>query len=443
MARNNESTAPRSHARSVYLSASAAETRGRASRLVILSVLVVVLVAAVSVVVVLSLTQGAAKPSSTAKHPSPLTGSRDAIWHDTTLSANEQIVFSHSSPQTGYSCGTANATIAMHITHDGGMRWQPLTMDSPITGESCLLAIDETNPQQLAILTQITTPDPCQKTGCTPTPCAGACQPCMDYCPPPPRRTVTLLHSADGGHTWKDIGRLPNGVHFTQELAFAGSTLYAWTDTWPTLLAASVAGGPFRLIDLSAYFPASQQNNTSQAASAYSHLWPLHGQVFVPIPGGDFANHYILTADGGVTWSRRTFTLEGDPVELRPGSSLDGRTLMGERIHIGTGGHLVLSTDEGNTWHLSPTPLPDFTHYGQTQCFVSADGSFFWFNGFDATFGLGMYQAGAGATSWTKMLDAEQIQDISVDLVSYNADGHLAALWGRENRTTWVVLRLP
>lgn len=368
-------------------------------------------------------------------------GVRDGRWHGVGLSANAQIVFSRSAAQTAYSCDIVNKTIVMYVTHDGGMNWQPLTLATPVASETCILAVDETTPQQLALMTLVTKEDPCTMAACTPTPCVSACQSCVDLCTQPPQRTFTLYRSADGGVTWKSSGLLPNGVHFTPEIAFAGSTLYAWTDTWPTLLAVSVAGGAFQLINLSAYFPANQNDTAYQTYQTVIHLWPLRGQLYVPIPGGAYTNCYIVSNDGGVTWTRGAFTINGDPVVLRPNSGLDGRTLMGERIH--SFGHLVLSTDGGTTWQPAPAPYPDFSHLGLMQCYVTADGSFIWFNGFDPGFGLGVYRANAGATAWTKILDASQIQDISVDLASYDANGHVVALWGRKSREKWVVYRLP
>ncbi len=409
--------------------------RGMLLALLALAVIVVSVAALVSVM-------RAPATSSAVSHATSSTASGakgKTAWRDVGLSAGEQIVFSHSAPQTGYSCGVVNKTIVMHATHDGGMSWQPLPTAKPITSELCTLAVDDTNPQRLALLTRITMADPCLTNACTPTPCANACQPCIDYCPPPPQQTLALYRSTDGGGSWTRSTSLPYGVHSTLDIAFAGSTLYAWTGTWPTLLAASVADGPFRLIDLSAYYPPPPQNH-SDAYQGPEHLWPLRGQLYVPTPN-DVANTYIVTGDGGRSWTRRTFAMDSDPVVLRPASGLDGRTLMGERIH--EIGHLVLSTDGGSTWQAAPPPYPDFTHYGQTQCFVSADGSFVWFNGFDANFGLGVYVAKPGGTAWTKLVGASQIQDISVDLVSYDAAGHLAALWGRQNRTNWVVYQLP
>ncbi len=369
----------------------------------------------------------------------PTQGRDDGTWHDVGLSADDQIVFSRSAPQSGYSCRIANKTIVLHVSHDGGMSWQPLALATPIASETCILAVDETNPQQLALLTMVTKYDPCTATTCTPTPCAspGTCQTCMDLCLPPPQVTFTLYRSADGGMTWKSSGPLPNGVHFKPEIAFAGSTLYAWTDTWPTLLAVSVSGGAFQLINLGAYFPANQQDPAYTTYQVVTHLWPFRGQLYVPIPGGAYTNYYIVSNDGGVSWTRRAFTMDGDSVALRPNSGLDGRTLMGERIQVI--GYLVLSTDGGATWHPAPAPYPDFSHLGFMQCYVASDGSFIWFNGFDARVGLGVYRASAGATAWTKILDATQIQDISVDLVSYDATGHIVALWGRKSRTKWVV----
>jgi len=337
--------------------------------------LTTLVVIAVFAGVLLALMKAPSKPARHTLTPTATLSPRDAIWHDGGLSADEQIVFSHSAPQTAYSCGIANKSIVMHVTHNGGTSWQPLTFAPPIASESCALAVDDTNPQQLAIMTLVTKPDPCLTTPCTPTPSASACQPCIDYCPPPPQQTLTLYRFADGGVTWQRSASLPSGAHFTLDIAFAGATLYAWTDTWPTLLAASVEGGPFRLIDLSAYFPGSPNSGASLPLAVYTHLWPARGQLDVPIPGGDVENHYILTNDGGVSWTRGAFVMDGDPVVLRPGSDLDGRTLMGERIH-GTG-FLVLSVDGGSTWQPAPAPYPDFSHYGQTQAYVSADGSFY------------------------------------------------------------------
>jgi hypothetical protein len=387
-------------------------------------------------------------PSTSAPHTLSLaaTPSQPAgVWRDVGLSADEQIVFSRGAPQTAYSCGIAHNTIVMHVTHDGGMSWRSLTFFTPIAGDLCVLAVDDTNPQHLALMTRVTKPDPCLAAMCTPTPCADVCQTCIDYCPPPAQQTLTLYRSSDGGTTWQSSAPLPDGVHFTPEIAYVGATLYAWTDTWPALLASSVADGPFRLIDLSAYFPQPQSGSPSPPYQGATHLWPVRGQLYLPIPGGDvpggdLGNHYILSGDGGQSWTSGTFTMDGDPVVLRPGSGLDGRTLMGERIHMT--GFLVLSTDGGRTWQPSPAPYPDFSHYGLTQCYVAADGSFFWFNAFDANVGLGVFRAKAGATAWTKLLGAPQIQDISVDLASYDAAGHLVALWGRQSRAAWVVYRL-
>jgi hypothetical protein len=156
-----------------------------------------------------SWTPARAKTTLLVPPSTPTLASRDAIWHDVGLSADEQIVFSHSAHQTAYSCGIAHKTIVLHVSHDGDISWQPLALAEPIASESCTLAVDETNPQQLALMTVVTKPDPCLTTACTPTPCASACQPCMDYCPPPPQRTFTLYRSGDGGITWKSSSPLP------------------------------------------------------------------------------------------------------------------------------------------------------------------------------------------------------------------------------------------
>jgi photosystem II stability/assembly factor-like uncharacterized protein len=430
---NHEATGARTLERQGERAADRARAR-RSPRgpLLFLLPLVAVLVAAIGAVALSSLGDAAGHlsqaPGATATVPS-----RDTTWQDVGLGADDQIVFSRGDPRVGYSCGIENNTIMLHATRDGGMSWQPVPTAVPPASEICLLAVDDVTPQQLALLTVVSTPDPCLTTACTPTPCAGPCQPCIDYCAPPPQ--IALYRSADGGVTWKDAGALPEGAHFAREIAFAGGTLYAWTDTWPTLLAASVAGGPLRLVDLGAYFPAPQNGDATVAYGGSEYLHPLGGQLFVPIPTAGYANRYIVTGDGGASWTRRDFTLDGDPVELRTSSGLDGRTLMGERLH-GTG-FLALSTDGGITWHQSPAPYPDFTQSG-TQCYVSADDGFLWINP-----GQGVYRAGIGATSWTLFLDVAQMEDITIDLVSYDANGHLVALWGREGRTKWVVHRLP
>jgi hypothetical protein len=398
--------------------------------------LLAMLVAAIGMAALLSINDTAGHSSQAharAGGTTPTVASRDATWQDVGLSADEQIVFSRGDPRIGYSCGITNKVIVLHATRDGGTSWQPVPIAAPPASEICLLAVDDNDTQQLALLTVVSTPDPCLSAACTPTPCTGTCQPCIDYCAPPPQ--VAVYRSVDGGSTWKNAGVLPGGAHFAREIAFAGGTLFAWTDTWPTLLAASATGGPFRLLDLGAYYPAPPNGDAAVAYGGSDHLWPLRGELFVPIPTNGYANRYILTRDGGATWTRRDFTLDGDPVELRTSSGLDGQTLMGERLH-GTG-FLALSTDGGVTWQPSPAPYPDFSQSG-TQCYVSADGDFLWFKE-----SQGVYRAGVGAAAWAQLLDAAQIEDISIDLVSYDANGHLVALWGREGQMRWVVHRLP
>src|SRR5258706_971498 len=385
MRRDDERSYARSPARMVNHQPDRA-WRQTGQRGLVLALTTLVVIAAFAGVL-LALMKAPSRPALHTLPPTATLSPRDAIWHEVGLSADEQIVFSHSAPQTAYSCGVANKSIVMHVTHNGGTSWQPLTFATPIASEFCTLAVNETNPQQLAVMTLVTKPDPCLTTPCTPTPCASACQPCIDYCPPPPQQTLALYQSTDGGITWRSSAALPNGVHFTLTIAFAGATLYAWTDTWPTLLAASMEGGPLRLIDLRAYFPRPQNSGSSYPSQGSTQLWPVRGQLYVPIPGGNYENQYILTGDGGVSWTRGAFVMDGDPVVLRPASGLDGRTLIGERIH-GIG-HLVLSVDGCCTWHAAPAPYPDFSHFGQTQCYVAAEGSFYWFNGFDANVGLG------------------------------------------------------
>src|SRR5258705_3721663 len=238
MRRDDEGSYSRSPARMVnHQTDRTRRQTGQRGTIVALTALVVI---AAFAGVLLALMQAPSRPAVHTLPPTATLGPRDVTWNDVGLSADEQIVFSHSAPQTAYSCGIANKSIVMHVTHDGGTSWQPLTFTSPIASESCALAVDDTNPQQLAIMTLVTKPVPCLTTPCTPTPCASACQPCIDYCPPPPQQTLTLYRSADGGVTWQRSASLPSGVHFTLDIAFAGATLYAWTNTWPTLLAASV-----------------------------------------------------------------------------------------------------------------------------------------------------------------------------------------------------------
>ena len=276
------------------------------------------------------------RPPTGTSHATTTIPPRGGGWRDVSLDAGEQITFSTGNPLTGYACEVIGGTVALQVTHDGGTSWRPVIAATPIASEICLLAIDDLDPAQVALLARVTAPDPCQSTACTPTPCVGACQPCIDYCPPPPMQMTTLHLSADGGSTWHDAGALPTGVHFASDIAYAGGTLYAWTDTWPTLLAARSGDGPFQLVDLSAYFPAAADNNSYQPVGASTHLWPLRGQLFVPVPGSDFADRFIVTADGGTTWTRRDFAANGDPVDSareRPGwSHTHGRAAPRHRL---------------------------------------------------------------------------------------------------------------
>src|SRR5258705_30910 len=191
MRRDDEGSYSRSPARMVnHQTDRTRRQTGQRGTIVALTALVVI---AAFAGVLLALMQAPSRPAVHTLPPTATLGPRDVTWNDVGLNADEQIVFSHSAPQTAYSCGIANKSIVMHVTHNGGTSWQPLTFASPIASESCALAVDDTNPQQLAIMALVTKPDPCLTTPCTPTPCASACQPCIDYCPPTPSANVDPL----------------------------------------------------------------------------------------------------------------------------------------------------------------------------------------------------------------------------------------------------------
>src|SRR5260370_38940765 len=125
MRRDDEGSYARSPARMVnHQTDRARRQTGQRGTIVALTALVVI---AAFAGVLLALMKAPSKPALHTLPPTATLGTRDAIWHDVRLSANERFVFSHSAPQTAYNFGIAHRNIVMHYTHSVGASWQPFT----------------------------------------------------------------------------------------------------------------------------------------------------------------------------------------------------------------------------------------------------------------------------------------------------------------------------
>src|SRR5258708_19241045 len=150
MRRDDERSYARSPARMVNHQPDRA-WRQTGQRGLVLALTTLVVIAAFAGVL-LALMKAPSRPALHTLPPTVTLSPRDAIWHDVGLSADEQIVFSHSAPQTAYICGIANKSLVMPVTHTAGTSSPPLTFASPTSSQSLAFAHAHTTPHPLSYM---------------------------------------------------------------------------------------------------------------------------------------------------------------------------------------------------------------------------------------------------------------------------------------------------
>nr|MBA3827028.1 zf-HC2 domain-containing protein [Ktedonobacterales bacterium] len=247
------------------------------------------------------------------------------------------IAFGLSDPLTGYICaqtsGGQSNRMAVSVTHDGGGHWQSVTTSGPI-GVNCHLTVNATDPNDIAMQTSR----------------------CFNGCV-----FLRAFHSSDGGRTWHElvlpVGTDPNYTAVSQPV-FAGNALFFRATTpssYPPpgqdagrIFAVSVAGGPARWLDLSA-FPSVK--------TTYTPLYGFGQTLYVPTVVG---SQIILekTNDVGSTWTKVVEV--GNTSFPSIISASDGTTFY----DVNNASHVITSTDGGEHWAEVPA-MPTLDPNGQ------------------------------------------------------------------------------
>ena len=330
------------------------------------------------------------------------------------------MVFAPSAPGTAYLCGTPGNTdlnrqapVSLALSQDSGSAWQ--SWITSLRASFCVVDIDPTNAHDLLLEV---------------FPCISSSASCSGQ----------LFRSLDGGHSWDLVVFPPapagssSGPIEEFTVAWQGSTLFVSPSpagTEPqTLVAVSVAGGPFVWVNQKALFaglPAGSQIN-----NIYANTKAIYADFVGPSSSSTILTK--VSTNQGATWSVFQPQYQGNPVELvDQGVSLaDGHTLLGDVVtgQDATTGGYVTSTDGGATWRPLAAPpgdlrimglvsTPSGTYYAEM---TSANG--------EATAVTGVYRLTPGTSTWvlvgTLPLPSGSAGPLAV---SWDEQGQPLALW--------------
>jgi hypothetical protein len=332
------------------------------------------------------------------------------------------MVFAPSAPGTAYLCGTPGNTdpnrqapVSLALSQDAGSSWHSWT--TSLRAGMCVVDIDPTNAHDLLLEVW-----PCL---------SSASMPC----------SAQLFRSLDGGHTWQ-VAAFPPPPGYSsagpdlEDFAWAwqGSTLFvnlspAGTQS-QTLVAVSVADGPFAWVNQKALFAGLPEVSRLNSLSANT-VGVFVGFVAASSSGVG-TNLTKVSTDQGATWSVFQPQYQGKNVQLvdRGISLADDHTLLGE---VMTGqeadtGNYVTSPNGGATWMPLAAPpgslritglvsTPSGTYYGEL---TSPNG--------DATAVPGVYRLAPGKSTWA-LVGALPLTTGGPLAVSWDEQGHPLSLW--------------
>jgi hypothetical protein len=316
------------------------------------------------------------------------------------------IAIAPSAPAAIYTCGQQSPSngslvpLILGTSKDGARTWQAFS--TPAVGLFCDLTVNPMNPLDVLL---IASPD--------------------NTCSAP----SSLYRTFDGGAHWSHWSLPQAALSLCYQWAWAGSTLYlapflSNASTYQSL-AVSVAGQPFVWANLQSLFANIPSAPTiSELLGTTATLYALVGSQ----TDATACCWFMQSRDGGMSWERFAPTRQEQAVYLMR-ASLDGRTLLGQVVTSGKRAY-ARSTDGGATWSNLP-PLPTALIAGTMQ--VTPDGTVY--ADFDQNLSqapdaaqLGIYAAAPGVSSWAYITTAPPD---GVFVVSCDATGHPAALWGR------------
>ncbi len=300
----------------------------------------------------------------------------------------QDVTFAPSAPSTLFACGSAGrgGKLALGISHDGGKTWT--AQATSVTGQDCALSVSPSDRNHVALAVEQ---------------CQGVCA----------TNVAALYLSHDGGVRWQQAQVAGSG--FGMVMAWAGTTLFAATNTPQHPLAVSVAGGAFALRDDLARFPGQIVAFGAVGATMYAALQTT--STAPPV--------IVQSDDDGAVWRETHFNDGPFPVTYA-GTSADGKMLIG----LENGDTLVLSSDGGQTWQ-AQTPFPQGLTLA-TPPFVARSP-----NGAlvallhtaqvsDPTLTLALLPPGAGA--WQTL--AAPPANVQLSALDWDAQGQPRSLWG-------------
>lgn len=300
-------------------------------------------------------------------------------------------------PQIAYLCtGNPNGVTAVFASSDGGQSYQPAG-SLPHPGQ-CSPSVDPTNARDLVVTVQSSS------------------------------STTDLYRSQDGGLTWQpqNLGGLS-----VMGLGWQGGALWATaaaedsggpglTELW-----VSRNGGPMTEVDqngsVSNGISLTDLGHTALITGHDATVYIVFGQTTVQPIGSTT----IRSTDNGATWSRMKFTDGGQAIDVVTASP-DAKTLVG--VYEGQNGQVVISHDDGATWHKQPTPPAGVSAFN--NIWVTPDGSLV---ALSSQYGMAqstdnnVYELPVGASSWSVALSMPQ--SLFAITVSWDTSGRPAALW--------------
>lgn len=256
------------------------------------------------------------------------------------------IAFAPSQPARGYACSvdpTNNYRFVVSVSSDSGRTWQATELPG-ISGTLCLVSVNPEDPQDVVVVNNQT------------------------------QNSIVIARSRDGGATWTkpDVDNLAFDA-----LGWAGSSLFVVTQVTENPVSSqvnlhvSMNGQPFVRLDNNGLVSGIELGGARFITGLGSTVFLQWGQIQPPVGETTIVSH-----DGGQTWAQVTFHDGSQRVHLLNAATTatdDALVLVG--IYDSANTQVVVSRDEGATWHKLPAASSSVPYFGYVA--VAPDGTVF------------------------------------------------------------------
>lgn len=294
------------------------------------------------------------------------------------------IAFASSNPSIGYLCMPSADGMLLMGTTDGGQTWHKVATACAAQDQN-VLSIDPANPNDVLL---------------------------AEYSlPPATSQTKALLRSVDGGRTWAAV-KLPIAAGYDlQTVGWAGSTALlcvtpaSASGDSPLAVFISPVNSPFTRLD-------KHGTIGGVALASFAQMGGNASELFIATDGNT-----LVSADEGKTWTQRAWTYQGQPVSpMSIVSGANGTAILGEASAV------VVSTDDGVTWHALPDPAGSPVAGGGDE-WVAPDGTVFIF----PVNKQHLYAVRPGSKAWTSVLDVPP--SVRLQATLSGVEGHPMIEW--------------